>query len=163
MKQDYHHLRPGLVQKIDYSIALLRKAEALALRYDADDGFYLAFSGGKDSQCLYHVAQLAGVRFKAHFSPTSIDPPQLIRFIRRNYPDCEFKRLRRSIFTACLEHKILPTMIARWCCAEFKEQSGAGKVTLIGIRHAESSRRAKRNEFEVSRHKFSGDYDEFLA
>lgn len=41
-----------LRKKIDYSIALLRKAEALALRFDPDDGFYLAFSGGKDSQAL---------------------------------------------------------------------------------------------------------------
>lgn len=75
MLQDYNHLRPGLVKKIDNSIALLRKAEPLALRYNPSDGFYLAFSGGKDSQCLYHVAQLAGVRFKAHFSPTTVDPP----------------------------------------------------------------------------------------
>lgn len=35
-----------LRKKIDYSIALLRKAEALALRFDPDDGFFLAFSGG---------------------------------------------------------------------------------------------------------------------
>ena len=75
MLKDYHHLRPGLVKKIDDSIALLRKGEPLALRYNPSDGFYLAFSGGKDSQCLYHVAQLAGVRFKAHFSPTTVDPP----------------------------------------------------------------------------------------
>jgi len=34
--------------KIDKAVALLRKAEKLALRY-SDEGFYLAFSGGKDS------------------------------------------------------------------------------------------------------------------
>ena len=34
--------------------------------------------------------------------------------------------------------------------------SGAGRVTLIGIRHQESSRRAKRNEVEISSRKFSG-------
>jgi phosphoadenosine phosphosulfate reductase len=39
---------------------LLQKAEKLALKYDAADGFYLAFSGGKDSQVLYHVAVLGG-------------------------------------------------------------------------------------------------------
>ena len=33
----------------------------------------------------------------------------------------------------------------RWCCAEFKELSGVGKVTLIGIRKAESVRRSKHN------------------
>lgn len=161
MKNDYHHLRPGLVAKIDYSIALLRKAESLALKYDHDDGFYLAFSGGKDSQCLYHVAQLAGVRFKAHFSPTSVDPPQLIRFIKRNYPDVEFSHIEQSIYDVAVKKGILPTMSVRWCCSIFKETGGAGKVKLIGIRHAESAKRSKRNEVEVISRKFSGDLDGF--
>lgn len=149
------------MQKIDYSISVLKKAEKLALKYDPEDGFYLAMSFGKDSQCLYHVAQLAGVKFKAHFSPTSVDPPQLIRFGRRNYPDVEFKKLDKSIFQVAIEMGILPTQKVRWCCQRFKESSGAGKVTLIGIRHEESTRRKKRKEWEVSGHKFSGNFDEF--
>ena len=47
-------------------------------------------------------------------------------------------------------------MRVRWCCAEYKENSGAGRVTLIGIRHQEGSRRAKRNEVEISNRKYSG-------
>ena len=43
----------NLDKKIDYSIALLRKAESMALRLDPENGFYLAFSGGKDSQGYY--------------------------------------------------------------------------------------------------------------
>lgn len=39
--------------------------------------------------------------------------------------------------------------------------AGAGKVTLIGIRHAESARRAKRNEVEISNRKFSGNFEQF--
>lgn len=50
-------------------------------------------------------------------------------------------------------------MHVRWCCEEYKEMAGEGKVTLIGIRHSESARRAKRNEVEISGHKFSGDLD----
>lgn len=161
MRTDYHHLRPSLVAKIDYSIDLLRKAEQLAKKYNPTGGYYLAFSGGKDSQCLYHVAQLAGVKFKAHFSPTSVDPPQLIRFIKRNYSDVQFKRIERSIYDVAVRQGILPTMTVRWCCSVFKETSGAGNVTLIGIRHAESVRRSKRKEIEVTRHKFSGNLNEF--
>ena len=74
----------GLRRKIQESITLLQKAEHIALKYNADNGFFLRFSGGKDSQALIHIAQLAGVKFKAHFSPTTIDPPEVIRFIRRN-------------------------------------------------------------------------------
>lgn len=43
-------------QKILHSIQLLQKAEKIALSYDPGHGYYLAFSGGKDSQCLYHIA-----------------------------------------------------------------------------------------------------------
>lgn len=49
----------SLNQKMDYSIALLRKAEKLAMQY-SDKGFFLAFSGGKDSQALYHIAREGG-------------------------------------------------------------------------------------------------------
>ena len=151
----------GLKQKIEHSIALLKKAEKLAIRYDSEDGFFLAFSGGKDSQALYHIAEMAGVKFKAHFSPTTVDPPQLIRFIRRNYPDVIFGKVKKNIYDVAVEKQILPSMRIRWCCAEFKENAGAGKVTLIGIRHEESARRSKRKEVEVSGRKFSGHLDQF--
>lgn len=150
-----------LKQKIEYSIQLLKKAEKLAIRYDSEDGFFLAFSGGKDSQALYHIAEMAGVKFKAHFSPTTVDPPQLIKFIRRNYPDVEFAKVKKNIYQVAVEKQILPSMRIRWCCAEFKENAGAGKVTLIGIRHEESARRSKRKEVEVSGRKFSGYLDQF--
>ena len=84
----------NLDKKIDYSIALLRKAESMALLLDPENGFYLAFSGGKDSQALYHIAQMAGVKFKAHMNLTSVDPPEVIRFVRRQYPDVELINLR---------------------------------------------------------------------
>ena len=154
--------RPGLRYKIEQSVALIRKAENLALRYDPDDGFFLAFSGGKDSQALYHIAQLAGVKFKAHFSPTTVDPPQVIRFIRRNYPDVEFLRPDKSMYQAAKEMGMVPTMKLRWCCAKFKETAGGGKVTLTGVRHSESIKRAARKSVEVSGHKFAGDLDAFF-
>lgn len=148
---------------MEQSVALIRKAERLARLYDPDEGFYLAFSGGKDSQALYHITQLAGVPFKGHFSPTTVDPPQVIRFIRRNYPEVEFGKVDKSMFDAAKDMGMVPTMKLRWCCEKFKESSGAGKVTLTGVRHAESVKRAKRKEVEVSGHKFSGDIEEFFA
>lgn len=147
----------SLQKKIAHSVELLRKAERLAMAYDSKDGYYLAFSGGKDSQCLYHVAKLAGVKFKAHMNLTSVDPPEVIRFVKTQYPDVELIKPQDSIFNIAVKRKILPTMRVRWCCAEYKETAGAGKVTLIGIRKAESSRRAKRNEVEINNHSFSGD------
>lgn len=148
-----------LRKKMLHSVELLQKAEKIALNYDAEQGYYLAFSGGKDSQALYHMTQLAGVRFQGHMNLTSVDPPEVIRFVKKNYPEVELIKPGKSIFQHAIEKQILPTMRVRWCCAEYKETAGAGKVTLIGIRKAESTRRAKRNEVEINNRKFSGDLD----
>lgn len=94
---------------------------------------------------------------------TSIDPPQVIRFVRTQYPDVVTHAPEKSIFALAVDRGILPSMRIRWCCADLKETAGAGKVTLIGIRKQESTRRAKRHEVEVSNRKFSGDLEGFYA
>lgn len=48
-----------LERKIAGSIALLQKAEKLALQY-SPDGFHVAFSGGKDSQVIYELCKMGG-------------------------------------------------------------------------------------------------------
>lgn len=150
-----------LQRKIDYSITLLRKAEKMALEYDNTNGFYLAFSGGKDSQVIYHLAKEAGVKFKAHMNLTSVDPPEVIRFVKHQYPDVERIKPKMSIYDMAFNKRFLPTQKIRWCCAEFKEMSGAGTVTIIGIRHTESSKRSKRKELETTNKKFVGNFDQF--
>lgn len=87
---------------------------------------------------------------------TSVDPPEVIRFAKQHYPEVDLIKPKKSIYQLAIEKQILPTMRVRWCCAEYKETSGAGRVTLIGIRHQESVRRAKRNEVEINNRKFSG-------
>ena len=153
--------KSGLRAKIEYSIELCRKAAKIAPMYDDEGYLWLGFSGGKDSQALYHIAQLSGVKFKAFFSPTSVDPPEVIRFIRKNYPEVEFTPIKKSIYSEFLKRKCLPSMKIRWCCAEFKEKGGANKVVLVGVRNSESVKRSKRKEVEVTDHKFSGDFDGF--
>ena len=142
--------RPSLARKIRYSVGLIRKAERMALRLDPENGFYNTFSGGKDSQCLYHLVKMAGVRHKTHMNLTSVDPPEVIRFVKQHYPDVELIKPKMSIYEMAKKKHILPTGVFRWCCAEFKETSGMGKVTLIGIRKEESARRAKRGEISTN-------------
>ena len=43
--------------------------------FEPPEGYYLAFSGRKDTQCIYHLAKEAGVKFDAHFSFSTVDPP----------------------------------------------------------------------------------------
>lgn len=75
----------SLQKKIDYSIKVIQKAERLALSMN-DEGFWLAFSGGKDSQVLYHLALMAGVKFKAHMNLTSVDHPKLYALLEKTIP-----------------------------------------------------------------------------
>ena len=88
-------------KKLQHSIELLQKSEELALRY-SKDGFFLAFSGGKDSQALYHVAVLALVKFKAHYSLTTLDPPEVVRFIKTEYPDVVIDRPKLTFSQLCV-------------------------------------------------------------
>ena len=73
-----------LAQKIDQTIENIREL-------CPEDGYYEAFSGGKDSQVLHDLVQRAGVKVDAHFSPSSVDPPQVMKFIRSAYPEVEFE------------------------------------------------------------------------
>lgn len=150
-----------LRNKIQHSVELIRKAEKLALIYDPENGFYNTFSGGKDSQALYYIVKMSGVKFQTHMSLTSVDPADVIRFVKTQYPSVIRHKPKVSIYKKAVEKGILPTMTKRWCCKEYKEIGGAGKVKLIGIRSEESVKRSKRREVEVSAKKFSGNIEEF--
>lgn len=152
---------PRLRKKMEHTVDVIRKAEPLSLKYDPEKGFWVGFSGGKDSQALYHMMQLCGVKMHAYFNPSSIDPPENIRFIRKYYPEVTFTLLKESIFTLFKRMKVLPSMRIRYCCSFYKESNGEGKVVCTGVRKAESIKRSKRNEIEVSGRKFSGHMDEF--
>lgn len=153
----------GFDTKLQHSIELLRKSESLALSYSVN-GFYLAFSGGKDSQALYYVAKLAGVKFESHYSLTTLDPPELVRFIRKEYPDVMIDRPEMTFAQLCLKKKALPTILMRFCCAVLKETKGANTVTLTGVRRQESAQRSHRNEAEIITHrkndKFTGTFEQ---
>jgi len=121
--------------------------------FEPPEGYYLCFSGGKDSQCIYHLAKEAGVKFDAHYNLTTIDPPELVHFIRDNYPDVIVHRPKKSMLDL-IEKKGLPTRMKRWCCSELKEKGGEGRICITGVRWAESSKRKKRKPFEIVTEKF---------
>ena len=116
--------------------------------FEPADGYYLAFSGGKDSQVIYHLAKEAGVRFDAHFSVTTVDPPELLPFIREHYPDVIWERPKKSMFRLIVDHGTMPTRVIRFCCDALKEDKGGGRLVMTGIRWQESNARAKRTMVE---------------
>lgn len=103
-----------------------------------------AFSGGKDSQCCFHLLQEAGVDFHAEYSITRFEPPELLRFIRQCYPEVTFRRAYRRSLTDDIISNGLPNMFARWCCEAKHAKTEGYDITVIGVRWAESTRRKAR-------------------
>lgn len=119
--------------------------------FEPPEGYYVAFSGGKDSQCIYHLCQMAGVKFDAHYNVTSVDPPELVQFIKDRYPDVhrDFPMDEDgnvvTMWNLIPVELMPPTRIVRYCCAVLKETNGKGRYTVTGVRQAESANR-KRNQ-----------------
>lgn len=116
--------------------------------FQPPDGYFLAFSGGKDSVVLKAIADMAGVKYTAQYRVTSVDPPELIYFIREKYTDVvwDYPRYkdgkRITMWNLIPKCKMPPTRRARYCCAELKESANPGSYTLTGVRWAESHNRA---------------------
>jgi phosphoadenosine phosphosulfate reductase len=124
----------GTVDKVKIAIDRIKQ-------FEPPEGYYVAFSGGKDSQTVYHLCKEAGVKFDAHYNLTTVDPPELVYFIRDNYPDVIVERPKKSMWELIVEHQLPPTRIIRYCCQVLKEGSGRDRLSITGVRWAESSRR----------------------
>jgi len=124
-------------------IAIMRLKE-----FEPPEGYYLAFSGGKDSVVIKDLAFKADVKFDCHYSQGGIDPPELVKFIREYHPDTIIDRPSMSVWKAIMIHG-MPRRQARWCCELIKEKHGGGRRVLTGIRWQESPRRRNRQMVEV--------------
>lgn len=135
-------IRQPLEVKIQKAIKLLQMFEQSAINLSSD-GYYLCFSGGKDSIVLAKLTEMAGVKHKLHTSNTTIDPPELIYFIRKHYPQTiwEGKNRKPLPLSMVANRKGPPNRLKRWCCLEYKEAGGQGFAKLTGVRAPESARR----------------------
>lgn len=109
--------------KVDKAIMRLKA-------YEPEEGYYLCFSGGKDSVVIKALADMAGVKYDAHYNVTGIDPPELVQFIKDNYKDVVFEYprykngTRVTMWNLIPQKTMPPTRLARYCCAYLKESGG---------------------------------------
>lgn len=139
------HTLFGIVDKVQIAVDLLRK-------HEPTEGYYLCFSGGKDSVTIYHLAKLANVKFDAHYNLMYVEPPELLDFIKSDYPNVVIETPPLSMAQLIVKKKIPPLRFARYCTSYLKERGGKHRLKLTGIRSQESPRRAKRPQLEPDRH-----------
>ena len=130
----------GTEDKVALSIEALRT-------FEPPEGYYLAFSGGKDSVVVKALCDMAGVKYDAHYSVTSVDPPELVQFIKEYHPDVtrhiphDGNGKPITMWSLIPQKKMPPTQIVRYCCRDLKETGGRGRLVITGVRWSESIRR----------------------
>lgn len=90
---------------------------------------------------------MSGVKYDAHYNVTSVDPPELVTFIKQEFPDVIMDKPRDkdgkqiTMWNLIPKKKMPPTRLVRYCCHYLKEAGGEGRFTVTGVRWAESARR----------------------
>lgn len=128
---------------VEYSIQVLRESFASPERNPSGLPFWGGFSGGKDSVVIKQLMVEAGVPCDWHYGVTTIDPPEVVRFIHQTHPDVVMLRSAKyRNFGDLLAKRGLPTRIRRFCCTVFKElRSPNSRTKVLGIRAEESAKR----------------------
>lgn len=119
--------------------------------YEPPEGYYLGFSGGKDSVVIYDLAKRSGVKFKAYYNVSPIDPPQIHSFIKQNFPEITWEYHAKNFWNKHVMTHGLPMRNQRWCCEIIKESGGKDFIKILGMRRAESLKRSKYKCFEAVR------------
>lgn len=140
------------MDKATMAIERLRIASEMSLMHYKKP-LLITYSGGKDSAVLLDLAERAGIPFEVVHSHTTVDAPETVYHVRKEFRRLEdkgiqchidypvYKGKRVSMWTLIPEKSMPPTRIARYCCAILKEASGKNKFIVTGVRWAESVRR----------------------
>lgn len=108
--------------------------------------YYLCYSGGKDSDCIRILAQLAAVKYEIWHNHTTVDVPETVRYVR-SIPNIHISYPDFTMWQLVVKKKIPSTRLARYCCEELKERGGKGRMKITGVRWAESQNRKQNSDY----------------
>ena len=93
-----HDLFRGRIDKVQMAIDRLKM-------FEPEEGYYLAYSGGKDSDTILALAKMAGVKFDAHFQ-RSMEPPEVVYHVR-THPEVQIHLPETNSVTVTIQQIIL--------------------------------------------------------
>jgi phosphoadenosine phosphosulfate reductase len=125
---------------------LIPEAIAYLREHEPPGGYFVGFSGGKDSIVTLEVVRMSGVQHQAYYSCTGIDPPEVVKFIRKNYPEVKFLHPQMTFWEEIRRYGP-PFRHRRWCCNALKKNPSKHiplPHRVMGLRAEESPIRAAR-------------------
>ena len=155
----------GTVNLEKMAIERLKCFEDFALQMHPN-GYYVAYSGGKDSDCIRILCELAGVKHELWHNHTTVDAPETVYYVRSIVPEKQISKPDMSMWGLIVKKGIPPLQQIRYCCEILKEHGGEGRFVVTGVRRAESIKRSDGRVFQIrnvpkkDRIIFSDDNDE---
>lgn len=141
--------------KVDIAVRRLQEAAEMSqMLYEKP--LVITYSGGKDSDTVLKLAQIAKIPFEVLHSHTTVDAPETVYHVRKTFRELELADIKcdidyhvrpdgtRTTMWNLIPKKLMPpTRTARYCCAELKEGGGKGRFIVTGVRWDESNARKK--------------------
>jgi phosphoadenosine phosphosulfate reductase len=124
------HTLFDVIDKVQIAIDRIRQ-------FEPPEGYYVAFSDGKDSCVVKDLVKRAGVNADYHYNLTTVDQPELVYFIREHHKDVEVHKLKETMWQLIRRKADSPTRKVRWCCSILKEGGGNGRFVITGVRWAD--------------------------
>ena len=123
-----------LTKKVERAVKLIQQAGRDGQEVE------VAYSGGKDSDVILELARMSGIKYRAIYKNTTIDPPGTIAHVKSK--GVEVRQARKTFFQLVAQ-KGYPSRFVRFCCSELKEYKILDR-SIMGVRKAESIARNKR-------------------
>lgn len=147
--------------KVDIAVKRLREAAEMSQAL-YDKPLLVTYSGGKDSDTVLRLAQIAKIPFEVQHSHTTADAPETVYHVRDKFRELELAGIKceidyhtqpdgtRTTMWNLIPRKLIPpTRLVRYCCDELKEGGGKDRMITTGVRWDESTARKSRGVLEI--------------
>ena len=147
--------------KVDIAVKRLREAAEMSQAL-YDKPLLVTYSGGKDSDTVLRLAQIAKIPFEVQHSHITADAPETVYHVRDKFRELELAGIKceidyhtqpdgtRTTMWNLIPRKLIPpTRLVRYCCDELKEGGGKDRMITTGVRWDESTARKSRGALEI--------------